>query len=107
MEELVKEMEDLLLKYGITTYEAMSIYEKNREQTGRLTQCYEDTENIWQYYNGDENNPCDCRSNCYHYEYDRIDNKVYGVCNCCGIDIYEMKEEYMNEKLHTGKWLAK
>ncbi len=107
MNELVKEIEDLLLKYKITIYEAMKIYEKSQKQVRRLTQCYEDSENIWQYYDGDKNNPCGCGSNCYHYEYDRIDNKVYGVCNSCDMDIYEMKEEYMNEKLNTGKWLVK
>lgn len=107
MNEIVKEIDDLLSKYGITIHEAMRIYEKNHKQTRRLTQCYEDSENIWQYYDSDEKNPCGCGSNCYHYEYDRIDNKVYGVCNCCGTDIYEIKEEYMNEKLHTGKWLVK
>lgn len=107
MNEIVKEIDDLLSKYGITIHEAMKIYEKNHKQTRRLTQYYEDSENIWQYYVSDEKNPCGCGSNCYHYEYDRIDNKVYGVCNCCGTDIYEIKEEYMNEKLHTGKWLVK
>lgn len=107
MNGIVKEIDALLSKYGITIHEAMRIYEKNHKQTRRLIQCYEDTENIWQYYDGDENNPCGCGSNCYHYEYDRIDNKVYGVCNSCGMDIYEMKKEYMDEKLHTGKWLVK
>ena len=107
MDELVKEVEDLLSKYGITIYEAMRIYEKSQKQTRRLTQCYEDSENMWQYFDGDENNPCGCGSNCYHYEYDRIGNKVYGVCNFCGTDIYEVREEYMDEKLHTGKWLVK
>lgn len=107
MDELIKEVEDLLSKYNITIYEAIRIYEKNQKQTRRLTQFYENTEDIWQYYDGDKNNPCGCGSNCYHYEYDRIDNKVYGVCNCCGVDIYEVKEEYMDEKIHTGKWLVK
>ena len=107
MDKLVKEIEDLLLKYGITIYEAIRIHEKNQKQTRRLTQCYEDNENMWQYYDGQENNPCDCGSNCYHYEYDRINNKIYAVCNCCKTDIYVMKEEYMDEKLHTGKWLVK
>ena len=54
MDELVKEVEDLLSKYGITIYEAMRIYEKSQKQTRRLTQCYEDSENVWQYFNGDE-----------------------------------------------------
>lgn len=105
MNELVREIENLLSKYGITIYEAMRVYEKSQKQTKRLTQYYEDSENIWQYCS-DKKNPCGCGSNCYHYEYDRIDNKVYGVCNCCGMDIYEMKEKYMNEQLHAGKWLV-
>lgn len=57
MDELVKEVEDLLSKYGITIYEAIRIYEKSQKQTRRLTQCYEDSENMWQYYDGQENNP--------------------------------------------------
>ena len=105
MDKLIKGIDDLLLKYGINIYEAMRIYEKSKKQTRRLTQCYEDSENMWQYFDKEENNPCGCGSNCYHYEYDRIDNKVYGVCNSCGTDIYEVREEYMDKKLHTGKWL--
>ncbi len=107
MKELAKEIDNILSKYGITIYEAMKIYIESQKQTRRLTQCYEDSGNMWQYFDGDENNPCGCGSNCYHYEYDRIDNKIYGVCNCCGTDIYEMKEEYVDEKLQTGHWLIK
>lgn len=73
----------------------------------RLLQCYEDSGNMWQYYDGQGNNPCDCGSNCYHLEYDKVNNKIYGVCNCCNTDIYVVKEEYVDEKLHTGKWVAK
>lgn len=106
MDELVKELEELLSKYGMTIHDAVRIYEKNQKQTRRLIQYYADSENMWQYYNG-ENNPCGCGCNCFHYEYDRIDNKVYGVCNGCQTVIYELKEEYLDEKLHIGKWLAK
>lgn len=71
----------------------------------RLIQCYKDTKRMWQYYSN-KNNPCECGSNCYHYEYDKIDNVVYGVCNCCKTDIYIVKEEYKEEKLHIGEWLS-
>ena len=46
MDELIKEVEDLLSKYNITIYEAIRIYEKNQKQTRRLTQFYENTEDI-------------------------------------------------------------
>lgn len=107
MNEFMKELNDLLSKHGITMDEAIIIYEKNQKKSKRLTQCYENSENIWQYYDDQDINPCGCGSNCYHYEYDEMNNKIYGVCNCCGSDIYEMKKEYVNEKLHTGKWLVK
>ena len=73
----------------------------------RLTQCYTDSERMWQYYNKEPNH-CGCGGNCFHYEYDLNDNVIYGVCNCCEKDIYiVVKEEYMDEKLHEGKWLRK
>ena len=49
-----------------------------------------------------ENNPCGCGSNCYHDEYDG--KKIYGVCNACDTDIYELKDEYVEEKLKEGIW---
>lgn len=107
MDKLVREIDDLLSKYGVDIYKAIKIYKEKSSQVKRLTQCYKDSENIWQYYDAIKNNPCECGSNCYHYEYDRIDNKIYGVCNACGTDIYEVREEYMNEKLQIGKWLIK
>ena len=106
MDDLVREFDLLLKKYGISFNEAMKIYEKHKFQAKRLTQCYDDDEEIWQYADK-ERNPCGCGSNCFHYEYDRINNVIYGVCNACEKDIYIVKEEYMNEKLHTGKWLSK
>lgn len=107
MEKLIKELNDILLKYNITIYEAVKIYMKSTKQTRRLIQCYEDSENMWQYYDSAGANPCGCFSNCYHFEYDKIYNKIYGVCNCCGADIYEVKKEYVDEKLYVGKWLIK
>ena len=80
---------------------------RNQVQVMRLTQCYEDSENMWQYYSSKNKNPCGCGSNCYHYEYDKTNNIIYGVCNTCNEDIYIVKEEYMDEKLHIGKWLDK
>lgn len=76
------------------------------EDSARLLQCYEDSGNMWQYYDV-ELNPCGCGSNCYHFEYDITSNKIYGVCNCCNTDIYEVKGKYMEKILHTGKWVSK
>jgi hypothetical protein len=108
MQEFVNELNELLLKYKIPIDEAVRIYQSsnNIKHKNRLTQCYEDNGNIWCYYS-EENNPCGCGSNCYHYEYDKMNNKIYGVCNACGTDIYEMKEEYMNEELNIGQWLGR
>lgn len=77
-----------------------------RKRTRRLTQCHENSEHIWYYYNN-ENNPCGCNSNCYHYEYDLTNNKIYEICNACGRDIHELKEEYVEEKICNGQWLLK
>ncbi|WP_270466983.1 hypothetical protein [Butyribacter intestini] len=72
-------------------------------------ECYEDLrqmshENgkVWCYYSSDSLNPCGCGSNCYHYEFDG--KKIYGVCNACDTDIYEMKNEFVKEKLKQGIW---
>lgn len=81
------------------------IDKKDQMRTKRLIQCHEDCKTMWQYYNK-ERNPCECGSNCFHYEYDRINNVIYGVCNCCNTDIYVVKDEYFEEKLHTGEWLG-
>ena len=110
MNQLVTELNELLSKYGITIQEAVKIYKNHQKQTRqlrRLIQCYEESGNMWQYFVPKENNPCGCGSNCYHYEYDRIDNRIYGVCNACNKDIYEMKQEYIEEFLQRGKWLEK
>ena len=85
---------------------AMRIYESNQVKSIRQIQCYEDTERVWQYYNKFEN-PCECGSNCYHFEYDRDDDKIYGVCNCCNKDIYVMRKECKDDKLKQGKWVDK
>lgn len=60
-----------------------------------------DTKNVWTYFSP-EKNPCGCGSNCYHYEYDG--QKIIGVCNGCGRDIYEVKPEYVQEYLDKGIW---
>lgn len=69
----------------------------------RKIQCYDESKDIWCYYDGKNRNPCGCGSNCYHYEYDG--EKIYGVCNACKADIYEMKPEYVEEKLKQGVWI--
>lgn len=70
----------------------------------RKIQYYDDIKNgIWCYMvKGGEMNPCGCGSNCYHHEYDGI--KLYGVCNSCQRDIYEYKEEYIEDELSRGIW---
>ena len=47
MDNLIKELDLLLNKYGISFNEAIKIYERNQVQTKRLVQCYEDSENMW------------------------------------------------------------
>ena len=77
-------------------------------EKGRLIQCdEEDVKNIRTNFIKDEFNPCGCGSNCFHYEYDKARNIIYGVCNVCDIDIYEVKKEYIAEELRIGKWIEK
>ena len=106
MNELINELDLLLKKYNIDIYDAMKIYEKNQIKAIKRVQCYEDTENVWQYYN-DYSNACGCGSNCFHLEYDRNVDKIYGVCNCCNKNIYVINEEYKETKLKQGKWIDK
>ena len=47
-------------------------------------------------------NPCGCGSNVYHLEYD--EKTIFGVCNVCGKDIYEVKPVYIPQKLNEGIW---
>ena len=47
-------------------------------------------------------NPCGCGSNVYHLEYDG--KTIFGVCNACGKDIYEVKPVYIPQKLNEGIW---
>ena len=65
--------------------------------------CHADGEqNIWTYYVGKQRNPCGCGSNCYHYEFDGKD--IFGVCNACYADVYQVKEEFIGEYLERGVW---
>ena len=68
----------------------------------RKIQYYDNGKQYHTYYVKGENNPCGCGSNCYHYEYDG--KKIYGVCNACDTDIYELKDEYVEEILKEGIW---
>lgn len=52
-------------------------------------------------------NPCGCDSNCYHYEFDTRSNKVYGVCNACGKDIYVVDDMEKNKDIFQGTWAIK
>lgn len=71
-------------------------------QPKRKIQYYDSGNQYHTYMAGRDRNPCGCGSNCYHLEYDG--EKIYGVCNACGIDIYEIKDEYVKEKLDQGIW---
>ena len=68
----------------------------------RKFQYYDDGEYYHNYLVNGENNPCGCGSNVYHLEYDG--KKIYGVCNACNTDIYEYKDEYIEEELKQGIW---
>ena len=68
----------------------------------RKIQYYDDGEYYHNYWVKGENNPCGCGSNVYHLEYDG--KKIYGVCNACNTDIYEYKDEYIEEELKQGIW---
>jgi hypothetical protein len=68
----------------------------------RMKQYYlDDRDSIHTYFTHDRN-PCGCGSNCYHKEYDPDDEKVYGVCNACNMDIYEYEDT--EEVLGEGIW---
>lgn len=71
-------------------------------QPKRKIQYYDNGKQYHTYMVGRDRNPCGCGSNCYHYEFDG--KKIYGVCNACGTDIYEMKNEFVKEKLNQGIW---
>lgn len=66
----------------------------------RKIQYYNNSNRYWNYFNGDK--PCCCGSNVHHLEYDG--RKIYGVCNGCGKDISEYKDEYVEETLQKGIW---
>ena len=69
----------------------------------RTAQFYpNEPDTIWSYYVARTCNPCGCGSNCYHHEYDG--KRVIGVCNACGTDIYEVKEEFVKRYLAEGVW---
>ena len=70
----------------------------------RKIQCYNEApHDPWCYFTGKTKNPCGCGSNCFHYEDDGTD--IYGVCNACGEDIYQVKPEYVEEYRQTGVWI--
>ena len=68
----------------------------------RKIQYYDNSKYYHSYWVEGEKNPCGCGSNVYHLEYDG--KKIYGVCNACNADIYEYKDEYIEEKLKQGIW---
>lgn len=46
---------------------------------------------IQSFWIKEERNPCGCGSNCFQKQND--ETTTYGVCNSCGLDIYEYKEK--------------
>lgn len=110
-EKVIDELQSLLDSYNITVEELVEMYKKQRKVISdtptRKIQHYSDGDNgIWCYFIKGEKNPCGCGSNCYHYEYDAVAKKIYGVCNACNRDIYEVKEENVQELLGKGIWQA-
>lgn len=69
----------------------------------RKKQYYEDETGLWTYLIKGVRNPCGCGSNCYHQEYDG--KNIICVCNACGQDIYEIKEDHIEDMLNTGVWM--
>ena len=71
----------------------------------RLSQRYpNDEDKVWCYFVKDTPNPCGCGSNVFHKEYDVLKEKIYGVCNSCGKDVYEVEPEFKQEELCKGVW---
>lgn len=68
-------------------------HEERENPKPRKIQKYPDSKKAWTYYTTSLHDPYRCSSNCYHYEYDG--QKIIGVCNGCGRDIYEVKPEYV------------
>jgi len=54
-------------------------------------------ESFW--YKG-EKNPCKCGSNLFHKEYEG--KHLYGVCNACDRDVYEL--EFKEEYVKNSEW---
>ena len=56
----------------------------------------------WQdFWFKEDRNPCNCGSNVFHEELSE-DNKVFGVCNSCGRDIY--KFNYSLQEIKEMEW---
>ena len=97
----VDEFKELLIKYNISNEEAIKLINNSNK---RLIRHYEDTNNLWTSYISDTFSPCGCGSNCFHYEYDKNKDTIYGVCNGCNSDIYEVKLSYKDLILSQGNW---
>ena len=67
----------------------------------RKVEC-KDGKNIDYWFKG-EYNPCKCGSNLFHHELDE-NNRLFGVCNACGKDIYEFK---FDESVLKAQWIDK
>ncbi|MBO5387556.1 MAG: hypothetical protein J6A59_05375 [Lachnospiraceae bacterium] len=106
MEQIVKELQELLDKYNLTIDDAVRIYKEhtNKKIKPRKIQHYA-TGGMWCYFVKDERNPCGCGSNCYHKEYDTDANIIYCVCNACNSEIYTVKDEYTKNDLSKGTWI--
>lgn len=97
----IKDFKKLLAKYNISVEEALKLINDSNK---RLVRHYENTNNFWTSYLSDSINPCKCGSNCFHYEYDKNKDTIYGVCNGCNSDIYEVKKSYNELLLSHGNW---
>lgn len=71
------------------------------DQHKRKIQYYEHGQGIWCYWVKGQKNPCNCGSNVFHQEYDG--KTIYGVCNACNTDIYEIQSD-TDEELSKGIW---
>lgn len=75
--------------------------EEARFKSGqRKVQFYEDGDRYWQYIA--EGVRCECECNVFHLEYDG--KTIYGTCNACNADVYEILPEAIHERLGKGIW---
>ncbi len=64
----INDVKNVLEKHNMSIIEFITLYINSlkNKKLNRLTQCYEDNDDVWCYFDPDGINPCDCGSNCYH-----------------------------------------